>query len=82
MRRRRQGTRRRRKRKEEHKCYFFHKILKSIVSVGTALVRDKVDAHDSCDLDGYFACNRQNWPILKKTLLVQSKARCCKARAW
>lgn len=58
----------------------FHKILKSIVSIGTALVRAKVDAHDSCDLDGYFACNRQNWLILKKTLLVQLRAKRCKAR--
>lgn len=81
-RRRRWGTRRRRKRKEEHKCDFFHKILKSIASIGTASVRAKVDAHDSCDLGGYFACNRKNWLILKKTLLVQLKAKRCKTRAW
>lgn len=60
---------------------FFHKNLKSIVSVGRASVRAKVDAHDSCDLDGYFARNRQNRLIFKKTLLVQPKAKRCKARA-
>lgn len=81
MRRRRSGTRRRRKRKEEHNVIFSQNFKRSVVSISTASVRAKVDAHDSCDLDGYFACNRQNWLILTKTLLVQPKAKRCKTRA-